>query len=67
MTNPRGQTVFLQSPETWRELWDGQVFEKGTIEVETDIAEFERATSTALKGLNMGSKVYGMQWCIRRK
>jgi hypothetical protein len=64
VVNPRGQTVFLQSPETWREMWDGEVFEKGSVEVVTDLRQFER--TTLVKELVRDSIVYRMEWCIRR-
>lgn len=31
---------FAHSPESWSSLWDGEVFEKGTVKVETELAEF---------------------------
>ncbi|EIW85718.1 hypothetical protein CONPUDRAFT_48616 [Coniophora puteana RWD-64-598 SS2] len=34
--------IFCHSPETWKELWDGVVFPKGTVEVK---AELEDATA----------------------
>ncbi|KAG2154062.1 hypothetical protein DEU56DRAFT_436109 [Suillus clintonianus] len=30
---------FLHSPQTWTSLWDGEVFEKGTVKVETELVE----------------------------
>ncbi|KAI9059639.1 hypothetical protein FKP32DRAFT_1596195 [Trametes sanguinea] len=30
--------VFCQSPEAWSEMWDGRVFKKGTVKVETRLA-----------------------------
>lgn len=31
--------TFSHSPETWSSLWDGEVFEKGTVKVQTEWAE----------------------------
>ncbi|KAG2032926.1 hypothetical protein BDR03DRAFT_926163 [Suillus americanus] len=31
--------TFTHSPETWSSLWDGEVFEKGTVKVETELVE----------------------------
>ena len=33
--NPRGEKIYCHSPESWKELWDGEVFTKGTVAVET--------------------------------
>ncbi|KAG1821674.1 uncharacterized protein BJ212DRAFT_914119 [Suillus subaureus] len=31
--------TFSHSPETWSSMWDGEVFEKGTVKVETEFME----------------------------
>ncbi|KAG2367878.1 hypothetical protein BDR07DRAFT_1392400 [Suillus spraguei] len=31
--------TFSHSPETWSSLWDGEIFEKGTVEVKTEFVE----------------------------
>ncbi|KAG2154063.1 hypothetical protein DEU56DRAFT_751711 [Suillus clintonianus] len=31
--------LFSHSPQTWTSLWDGEVFEKGTVKVETELVE----------------------------
>jgi len=31
------ERMFCHSPESWKELWDGQVFERGTVKVVADI------------------------------
>ncbi|KAG1781672.1 hypothetical protein EV702DRAFT_1177384 [Suillus placidus] len=31
--------MFAHSPETWSSLWDGEVFEKGTVEVKAELVE----------------------------
>ncbi|TFY63125.1 hypothetical protein EVJ58_g3435 [Rhodofomes roseus] len=33
--------LFCHSPETWKELWDGVVFPKGTVRVEAELRELE--------------------------
>ena len=32
---------FLYSPESWKELWDGEVFERGTVKVETEMVYYK--------------------------
>jgi hypothetical protein len=31
--------LFAHSPKTWTSLWDGEVFEKGNVKVETELVE----------------------------
>jgi len=38
--NFRGEKRFHHSPESWKELWDGQIFKKGTVEVDARLIEF---------------------------
>ncbi|KAG1750826.1 hypothetical protein EDB19DRAFT_1825069 [Suillus lakei] len=33
--------LFSHSPQTWTSLWDGEVFEKGSVKVETELEEVE--------------------------
>ncbi|KAI0275321.1 hypothetical protein BC834DRAFT_852251 [Gloeopeniophorella convolvens] len=37
-----GEQVFCHSPESWSELWNGQVFEQGTVKVEVTLVQVER-------------------------
>ncbi|KAM5540070.1 hypothetical protein V8D89_006210 [Ganoderma adspersum] len=32
---------FLHSPESWQELWDGEVFERGTVKVDTELVYYK--------------------------
>lgn len=48
-------TMFCHSPESWTALWDGEVFEKGTVKVETKLVE--HATSGIF---------YFLQWSVTR-
>jgi hypothetical protein len=34
--------MFCHSPESWRELWDGQVFKKGSVKVDCGLKKMER-------------------------
>ncbi len=36
-------SLFCYSPESWAELWDGQVFEKGSVKVEATLARLDVA------------------------
>ncbi|KAJ6495320.1 hypothetical protein C8R45DRAFT_1133756 [Mycena sanguinolenta] len=35
-----GQQMFCHSPESWRDLWDGEVFERGSVGVKTHMENF---------------------------
>ena len=50
-----GFEVFCHSPESWKELWDGIVFEKGTISVEVGV-----------KLVDGVDKLVWMSWSVTR-
>ena len=53
-----GFEVFCHSPESWKELWDGIVFEKGTVSVEVDVKPVD------WKGIQ--DKIIWMSWSVTR-
>ena len=55
--------MFCHSPESWEELWDGQVFEKGTVEVEAGLHEVNRIDLVSVSGDN---KFYILWWSVTR-
>ncbi|KAI6039677.1 hypothetical protein EDC04DRAFT_3112127 [Pisolithus marmoratus] len=48
-------TVFCHSPQSWTELWDGTVFEKGEVEVKINVWEF-----------SVHQSVDVMAWSVKR-
>ncbi|KAG6861459.1 hypothetical protein C0995_016550 [Termitomyces sp. Mi166 len=46
-----GRSMFCHSPESWKELWDGQVFKKGTVKVEAGLHQIERDDTMAVPGV----------------
>ncbi len=48
--------IFCHSFDSWKELWDGEIFEKGTVKVETEVFPVNRG----------GEIAHWMQWSIRR-
>ncbi|OCH94147.1 hypothetical protein OBBRIDRAFT_789486 [Obba rivulosa] len=42
----RGGYMFCHSPESWVELWDGQIFKKGTVKVEAELVKSVRVART---------------------
>ncbi|KAH9858783.1 hypothetical protein C2E23DRAFT_717563 [Lenzites betulinus] len=53
-------SMFCHSPESWAELWDGQIFEKGTIKVEASLVEHPRMPESP------SQQAYFLRWCITR-
>lgn len=60
--NSHGIKMFCHSPESWIELWDGQVFQKGTVKVDARLVPMER------KDLNFSAeaKFYLLVWSVTR-
>ncbi|KAF8638313.1 hypothetical protein AX17_002333 [Amanita inopinata Kibby_2008] len=54
--------MFCHSPESWRELWDGQVFTKGAVHVETTLIEIRRPDLV----LHVDKAVYWLLWSVTR-
>ncbi len=44
--NMSSLSQFCHCPESWTELWDGQVFKKGTVKVDTELIKFESEMAT---------------------
>ncbi|KAG6918988.1 hypothetical protein DXG01_010227 [Tephrocybe rancida] len=57
-----GKYMFCHSPETWKELWDGEVFKKGAVKVKAGLHEMERKDLFAAPG----SRFYVMWWSVTR-
>ncbi|KDQ58875.1 hypothetical protein JAAARDRAFT_33616 [Jaapia argillacea MUCL 33604] len=54
-----GREMFCHSPESWRQLWDGEVFEKGSVEVFVEAKEVERVGEESRKRILL-------VWWVRR-
>lgn len=54
------RAMFCHSPESWSELWDGEVFKKGTVRVEAWTKEVERVD------LGPGAKFFLLIWAVTR-
>ena len=57
-----GFQMFCHSPDSWRELWDGIIFRKGTVRVDTQLIEVERADL----GGNTTARHWAMLWSVTR-
>ena len=56
--NDSAITQFMHSAETWKELWDGEVFEKGTMKVEAELVNYKTDLAA--------SEVYFLRWAVIR-
>ncbi|OSD00957.1 hypothetical protein PYCCODRAFT_1370059 [Trametes coccinea BRFM310] len=58
-----GNRMFCHDAQSWMDLWDGEVFRKGTVRVEAQIVEQARED---LVVLNPGVTFYQLVWCVTR-
>lgn len=59
-----GQAMFCHSPESWTDLWNGEVFPKGTVEVKTFLKEVKRVELPKVDGEYL--KFWLMEWSVTR-
>ncbi|KAI0932444.1 hypothetical protein AcW1_000430 [Taiwanofungus camphoratus] len=59
----RGASMFCHSPESWAELWDGEVFKKGTVKVEAGLVEMQRPE---MQNVDPGTRFYLLSWSVTR-
>ncbi|EMD41566.1 hypothetical protein CERSUDRAFT_128429 [Gelatoporia subvermispora B] len=58
------RSLFCHSPESWAALWDGEVFEKGSVEVETRLVPVD--VSRLGLASNEGVTMYRLLWSVTR-
>ena len=56
-----GIEAFCHCPESWKELWDGNVFEKDTVSVEVDVKLVDRGP-----GRGIPDQIIWMSWSVTR-
>lgn len=61
LTRP-GKYIFCHSPESWKDMWDGDVFRKGTVRVTCGLKKKERNES----GTIPGAEYYWLWWSVTR-
>lgn len=59
-----GSDMFCHSAESWIELWDGEVFAKGTVKVEAELIDPHR--EDLRKMLEPGAIHYQLLWSVTR-
>ncbi|KAJ6607395.1 hypothetical protein B0H10DRAFT_2072148, partial [Mycena sp. CBHHK59/15] len=57
-----GGRMFCHSPESWREIWNGQVFEKGTVQVSTSL----RNVGNKILSSSSTSDFYMLFWSVTK-
>jgi len=62
MINSCVSHMFCHSPESWTDLWDGEIFRKGSVEVEVKLLEREPR-----KFDPPGIIMYWLVWSIIRR
>ncbi|RDB23459.1 Methyltransferase ausD [Hypsizygus marmoreus] len=60
--NSAGKHMFCHSPQTWTELWDGEVFRKGTVRVDAGLHKMERRDLPATEG----AEFFALWWSVTR-
>lgn len=56
-------TMFCHSPESWRDLWDGQIFEYGEVKVDTWLRDVtDRIDQKPVEG----QRLYLLEWSVTR-
>ncbi|KAF7316915.1 hypothetical protein HMN09_00425600 [Mycena chlorophos] len=55
----KGKYIFCHSPETWRAMWEDEVFDKGSVEVRTTLRYVGKV-------LNENTDFYMMFWSVKR-
>jgi hypothetical protein len=60
-TSSGGSQMFCHSSESWEALWEGQIFKKGNVKVETKLVE---RTNTLVGG--PGVVVHWLVWSVTR-
>ena len=60
--------MFCHSPESWTQLWEEQIFEKGQVKVNAVLREMNMATERVggLVSIEEGTKFYALFWSVER-
>ena len=58
-----GHRMFCHSPDSWSELWNGKIFEKGTVEVKAGLKKLDQVNVESLGG---DSDFYVIWWSVTR-
>ncbi|KAK0453988.1 uncharacterized protein EV420DRAFT_1645209 [Desarmillaria tabescens] len=59
LNSGRRSPMFCHSPESWKSLWDGEIYPKGTVRVDAFLHEHDHPEM-----IDSGAKSYLLVWCI---
>lgn len=63
----RGDPMFCHNPESWKAMWEEQVFEEGMVRVEAELREeTERRDWKDMPGVAPGARFYALVWSVTR-
>lgn len=60
-----GVAMFCHSPDSWRELWDGEVFKKGSVRVDAGLISLGKQEVQRLGG-GPDKEFFKMWWTVTR-
>jgi hypothetical protein len=62
------RTAFCHSPESWTELWEEQIFEKGQVKVTVNLIDVDTAVERSDRVFppEAGAKRYWLFWSVER-
>lgn len=60
--NGREHVQFWHSPASWKDIWNGGVFEKGKVKVDVEWLEDD----SHFTELQKNGKIYYIKWCVTR-
>jgi hypothetical protein len=60
--------MFCHSPESWTQMWEEQIFEKGQVRVNTVLRETNMAAERLERGIQIeeGARFYVLAWSVER-
>ena len=60
--------MFCHSPESWTQMWEEQVFEKGQVKVNTILKELNMVVERKERAvpLEVGTRFYWLAWSVER-
>jgi len=58
--------TFCHSPESWTQMWEEQIFEKGQVKVSTAFKELETSVEGKAVLIGGGTNFYWLSWSVER-
>jgi hypothetical protein len=59
-------TAFAHSPESWIQLWENEIFEKGTVKAEAVLSPMRRPDADSRPRPGSGKSRFLLTWSVRR-